>query len=110
MKYRELIITEMVICLLLAIEIAIIASGAGLAAGVIAAIVAMFSVAMFVIKRSGVHVIAACANVGYGIAIGSGLVISTNFFHLGLLFGIAVGVATSLAQISLILTYIKGLI
>ncbi len=109
MKNKNIIIANMVICLILATELAMLVSGVGVTAAIVATIVAAASLALFIWQRSGEYATAAIANVGYAIAIGTGVVISSiGFDYVSVWFGIIVGIVTILTQVGLSLAYSEG--
>lgn len=108
MKYKEIVIVNVLACLALIAEVVLIASGFALAACIMAGVVAVIAFVLFIVHRSGEHVVSTAANIGYALAIICGTIANYYVGGLSVLLWGGIGIATLLLQIGLTLAYKEG--
>jgi len=108
MRYKDIVIVNVLACVALIVEIALIASGLALVACIMAGVVGTTAFVLFILYRSGEHVVSTAANIGYGLAIIIGTIAYNYVTNLAVFLGAGIGLATLLLQIGLTLAYKEG--
>ena len=107
-KINKLVVTNVIMCMLLVAEIALLAINLGMPAGVMAAFAALASVLWHLARPCNETKIAMICCTGYVLAIVGGLLVETRFPGHGVDFGLFFGGVTIIAQIVLSLTRDEG--
>lgn len=103
-KINKLVVTNVIMCVLLVTEIALLAINLGMPAGVMAAFAALASVLWYLARPCSETKIATICCTGYALAIVGGLLVGTRFPGHGVDFGLFFGGVTMITQIVLSLT------
>ena len=101
---KKLAVTNFAMCTLLVAEIALLITGLGLIAGIVAAFAALASVLWYLARPCSETKIATICCTGYALAIVGGLLVGTRFPGHGVDFGLFFGGVTMITQIVLSLT------
>lgn len=103
-KINKLVVTNVIMCVLLVAEIALLAINLGMPAGVVAAFAALASVIWYLARPCSESKIAMVCYAGYALAIVGGLLLDARFPGHGVDFGLFFGGVTMITQIVLSLT------